>query len=228
MTVLILAESWDTGASAVARGVVARRGPGSVAGLAPHQLATAQRWVHRVSPRGETETEIVTADGRRLDSATVTAVLNRIDGIPPIRFSRSPARDHDYAGMELHALFVSWLAGLSAPVLNPVTGIGPAHLRPGRHWLTAARRAGLPLARFGWSPGSQVGEVLVVGEHAHGSLAARFGGGCLEVARDTGCPLLEFRFARAGGAVALAGVSARPGLQAPAAAAAVAEFLAQS
>lgn len=242
MTVLIVANGEDPGAAAVAATIAARRGPRSVFFVTPWQLATASSWTHTVSARGTASTEIVTASGSRLGSDDVTAVLNRMDGIPPVRFARSTPRDRDYAVMELHALVVSWLSGLPGPVVNPMTGNGPAHQRPELYWLLAAQQAGVPVRRLSRAtsaralaarsparsqapPGTPKGAVLVVGRHAHGALASLFGHGCIEVAEKTGCPLLEFRFVQVGGDLLLAEVNPRPALLKARAVTAVAEYL---
>lgn len=237
MTVLVLAGDEDPGAAAVASAVAARRGAHAVTVVSPRQLAVARRWVHTVAPDGTTATEIRLSDGGCVPGSP-GAVLNRIDGVTPVRFARANARDRDYAAMELHALFVSWLAGLPCPVVNPVNGNGSAGLLAPPYWLLAARRAGLPVVRAGRTVGTRAGHhatpsparfpagtVLVAGRHASGVLAGRFGERCLEVARATGCPLLEFRFVRETGAVRLSAVDPRPGLRDPAEVAAVADYL---
>ena len=237
MTVLILADEGDPGAAAVASAVAARRGAHAVTVVSPRRLAVARRWVHTVAPDGTTATEIRMSDGVCVPGSP-GAVLNRIDGVSPVRFARAAARDRDYAAMELHALFVSWLAGLPCAVVNPVTGNGSAGLLPPPYWLLAARRAGLPVVRTGRTVGTRAGHhatgsaarfpagsVLVTGRRASGALAGRFGDGCVEVARATGCPLLEFRFVRENGAIRLSAVDPRPGLHGPAEVAAVADYL---
>lgn len=238
MTVLVLAGGEDSGAAAVASAVAARRGGSAVTVVSPRRLAAASRWVHTVAPDGTTATEIRLADGGCVPGSPA-AVLNRIDGVTPVRFACAGARDRDYAAMELHALFVSWLAGLPCPVVNPVNGNGSAAPAAPPYWLLAARRAGLPVVRTGRTVGTRAGRhrvtppaaripagsVLVAGRHAAGALAGRFGEGCVEVARATGCPLLEFRFVRESGAVRLAAVDPRPGLHDPADVAVVAGYL---
>ncbi|QKV72713.1 hypothetical protein [Amycolatopsis sp. Hca4] len=236
MTVLILAGGGDSGAAAVASAVAARRGACAVTVVSPRRLAVAKRWVHTVAPDGTTATEIRLADGGCVPSSP-SAVLTRIDGVPPVRFARAGARDRDYAAMELHALFVSWLAGLPCPVVNPVNGNGSAAPAALPYWLLAARRAGLPVVHTGHTVGTRagryspppervpVGSVLVAGRHVTGDQAGRFGEGCAEVARATGCPLLEFRFAREAGAARLSAVDPRPALHDPAHVAVVAGYL---
>ncbi|MEU0534832.1 hypothetical protein [Amycolatopsis tolypomycina] len=237
MTVLVLADDGDSGAAAVASAVAARRGGSAVTVVSPRRLAVASRWVHTVAPDGTAATEIRLAGGGCVPCSPA-AVLNRIDGVTPVRFARAGARDRDYAAMELHALFVSWLAGLPCPVVNPVNGNGSAAPAALPYWLLAARRAGLPVVHIGRTVGTRAGHraappaartpagsVLVAGRHTAGALARRFGDGCAEVARATGCPLLEFRFVREAGAVRLSAVDPRPGLHDPADVAVVAGYL---
>lgn len=87
------------------------------------------------------------ASGRRLVSAGVGCVLNRILDLTPPAFARADARERDYAAAELQALMVSWLAGLGCAVVHTPGGVGPLAARSRRQWLAGAVRAGVPVAR---------------------------------------------------------------------------------
>ena len=67
--------------------------------------------------------------------------------------------------------------------------------------------------------------LLVAGERVVGPLAGRFGEACRAVAQRAGCSLLEFRFARLDGELALLEVDPLPPLSEPWAEAATVELL---
>jgi hypothetical protein len=195
--VLVLARGDDLGAWAVAVAIARRQGRDAVTVVRPEQLATG-RWVHRVTSDGA-RTKVSLAGGLDLVDHDIGAVLNRIDGIPPLRFLRSSERDRAYAGAELEALFVSWLHGLDCPVVNPIDAHGPFGRWTRLRWLTLAADLGLPIADRQPAPRpyavqSPDQDVVVVGQAVFGRLAPRFGGSCTEVARAAGCSLVAFRF----------------------------------
>lgn len=112
---LILADRHDI----VAAGVAARMSAagGEWTWLSPLDLATAS-WTHTVGGGGAVSTRVRTAGGFTADLVAVTGVLNRIAWLPPVPYSS--ADDRDYAVMERHALHTSVLAGVAAPMANPV------------------------------------------------------------------------------------------------------------
>ncbi len=75
------------------------------------------------------------------------AVLNRIRCLTIPRFQRASAKDQEYAGAELQAVVVSWLAELGDRVVHPVRR---HHLvtsaLPLQHWAATAAACGLPVA----------------------------------------------------------------------------------
>jgi hypothetical protein len=166
--------------------------------------------------------------------ASVRAVLNRVRYLPVPHFRRASARDRDYATAELHALVASWLGSLGDQVVQPVRThpwVTPWLSR--QRWVQAAADAGLPVEQRRLTsappalppdgartvaPPAEVPHpltVLVAGTAVGGALADRFGGGCLAAARAIGLPLLEFRFAMAGGEPCLAEVDPLPSLLEP-------------
>ncbi len=75
------------------------------------------------------------------------AVLSRIRCLTIPRFQRASAKDQEYAGAELQAVVVSWLAELGDRVVHPVRRhhlLTPAV--PLQHWGAAAAACGLPVA----------------------------------------------------------------------------------
>ena len=139
---LILADRDDVVAADVAARTSATGGEWTW--LSPLDLATAS-WTHTV-PGGRTgavATRIRTAGGFTADLASFTGVLNRVAWLPPVPYSS--ADDRDYALMERHALHTSVLAGIAAPMANPVRPpslSGP--MLDAVAWLALAARARIP------------------------------------------------------------------------------------
>jgi len=89
----------------------------------------------------------------------------------------------------------------------PVDGRAPAEVVPDETQMIAA------------------GMVLVAGVQVVGALAPRVGAGCAALARTTGYPLLELRFAEILGALTLVSVETLPALDTPAAVAAATDLI---
>ena len=161
----------------------AERLPG--AGLDPLCLVTdadlaGAVWEHRLDDDG-VATRLTLADGRLLASSEVEGTLNRLIQAPAgLMMALLPA-DRDYAFQEFSALFLSWLASLPGPVLNPpgTRGLGGAWRSP-TEWAVLAAEAGVPFAPVtfdstdegpdadawrAWPPYAPIEEdVIVVGE----------------------------------------------------------------
>lgn len=239
---LILAHAADAGAELVAASAVRRFGAHAVRILRPEVLSLAS-WSHRVDSHGRATTRLTWPNREPIEDDGVAAVLNRIRYLPLPRFHRAPAKDRDYASLEMQALVTSWLSGFGARVVHVVR----AHpwltpVLPCQHWSVAAAACGLPVARrtissslraFGLhsrrmpaepcgSDGESVtssaaafSKVLVAGTRTGGSLSPTFGPPCARVARTLGFPLLEFRFAIAQDSTALVEVDPFPSLLEP-------------
>jgi hypothetical protein len=104
------------------------------------------RWVHHVTSAGARVT-VTLADGRRIDSADIAAVLNRTFLAPFTVMAQSQWPDSAYARSEQSAFALSWLQALAPVVLNPpvARGLGGAW-RSATEWFGLAQRAGLPCA----------------------------------------------------------------------------------
>ena len=78
-----------------------------------------------------------------------------------------------------------------------------------------------------WDPptGSEDETLLVAGDEVVGPLGDIFGARCREVARRAGCTLLEFRFGRIGGELAILEIDPLPSLANPATVVATADLL---
>ncbi|MEP6764773.1 MAG: hypothetical protein ABJB66_10705 [Gemmatimonadaceae bacterium] len=141
MTLLILADA-ARDATAVRLAVLANQSASATL-IAPVELALAEHWVHRVQGRA-VSTSFTTRNGVTIDSASVVGVFNRLWVVPVSPLTQFRAVDRDYAQAELHALAVSWLAGLHCPVVNAASphALCSSPLTMLR-WQILAHRAGL-------------------------------------------------------------------------------------
>jgi hypothetical protein len=212
---LVVADASDRGARAVAEVVASRHGNHAVRTVAPATLTTLATWRHRIVD-GRASTTLRLPDGTWLADPPAAVVLNRTRWV--ITPTMASEVDRQYAVMELHALLLSWLAGLRAAVVNPPTpanlaGVGLAELdllaRLARRGLpvrtlelTTQRRASSAVPGidadppYRWSPAPvRQATVLVAGRTA---LGAPSGSEtlCLRVAEVLGCPLLGIDLAR--------------------------------
>jgi hypothetical protein len=245
---LVVADASDRGAHAVAEVVAARHGAQAVRRVAPATLTTTAAWEHRIVA-GRPSTSLRLPDGTWLADPPAAVVLNRTRWvIPPTMSSEA---DQQYAVMELHALLLSWLAGLDGLVVNPPTpsnlaGVGVTDL----DLLARLARRGLPIRTlelttqrrsataapaahadppYRWSPEpSGRARVLVAGSTTVGapSAADRL---CREVAEALRCPLLEVSVVReVDRGWVVAAVDPLPALDAPAEVRAVADLIDRS
>ena len=205
---LVVADAADRGAHGVAEEVAARHGASEVVVVTPAALTTAATWEHRIVD-GRPSTRITLPTGHQLDDRPAAVVLNRVRWVvPPVMASEV---DRGYAVMELHALLLSWLAGLATPVVNPPTPAGLAGVqREELDLLAWLSRLGLPTrtfllstevrARSGradagpppyrWSPGSTGScRALVVGDEVLDA-PSEVAGLCRSVSAAVRCPLL--------------------------------------
>ncbi len=144
-SVVVLAHAHDRGAVAVSRAIADRHGDSAVHVVQASELGRAPRWSHAIDARGSVTGDVALQSGTVLAADGIGCVFNRLVGIVPPAFARAPARERDYAAAEMHALLVSWLAGLGRPVINPVAGLFGNPSR--RQWLTRAVAAGIPVMR---------------------------------------------------------------------------------
>jgi hypothetical protein len=88
---------------------------------------------------------VVLASGTVLAPDAIGCVLNRCFAVAAPAFARAQPRERDYAAAEMHALVVSWLAGLGRPVINRAETMLGSTSR--RQWLMQAIAAGIPVVR---------------------------------------------------------------------------------
>src|SRR5437762_118469 len=111
-------------------------------------LRHALGWGHRLGREGTT-VRIELADGRTIDSGRIRGVLNRVAFVPPPA-AGTVGPDQAYAQQELHAFWLSWLASLPGPILNPPSpqGLGGPWYDQ-TEWLMLAARARLATVPYG-------------------------------------------------------------------------------
>lgn len=207
---LVVADASDQAAREVAEVVATRHGAQAVRTVAPATLTTLATWRHRIV-EGRTSTSLRLPDGSWLADPPAAVVLNRTRWvITPTMVSEV---DRQYAVMELHALLLSWLAGLDAAVINPPTpsnlaGVGLTDL----DLLAHLARRGLPVRTlelttqrrtssaapgtdadppYRWSPAAaRRARVLVAGRAVLGTPSGTETL-CRHVAEALRCPLLQ-------------------------------------
>jgi hypothetical protein len=107
------------------------------------QLVYGARWEHRVGSWGA-HTVVRLGDDRVIDSADVTAVVNRLAWLDAEAHVAASCADREYAGEEIRALALSWLHGFGGRALNRPTALGLCgRWRSDREWRLVARRAGI-------------------------------------------------------------------------------------
>ncbi len=208
--ILILAGapvSWlDRSAGEVAGSIVDLRGPDGIIAVGAIELASAG-WSHRVVD-GRATTTVRLKDGTTIDTEDVGAVLNLVQVLPAIGFSRSSERDRAYAEMELQALFVSFLRSFRCPVVNQVDGHGPLGVWSPLRWAALAHRCGIDTWPDVHSTGSRLltqrtaptavpvaaTNVTIVGEQVLGAASTRHADQCRRLAKVSGCELLGLTF----------------------------------
>lgn len=146
--ILVLAHLDDTGAVRVFKALRERLGPHGVKLVSSEEIVMAPGWSHAVDPE-TTESSLRLADGGEVHDSALTLVFQRLRYLPMPHFALAAAADRDYATMEMHALVLSWLTGLSCPVINPPATQGLAGREPGfLEWMKSAGDAGLPTLAF--------------------------------------------------------------------------------
>jgi len=203
---MVLAHSGDASALWAYTRLQARRPVDLV--LVEDLEAPGTGWVHRVGTSGGS-VEIRLADGRRVNSAGVDAVLNRVM-VPPAGTAAAVAApgDGEYARGEITAFTISWITALAATVVNtPSTQGLCGRWRPALAWRVLAARAGLPVVPLdldstrpdpdhGQLNGQAGTTVLTIdGALLHPAAPAAVRDGAARLAELSGTPLLGLRFA---------------------------------
>ena len=119
---LVLTEPTDPDGAWLAHGLQAR-GLDPVLHLTTDDLVEGATWAHTVGEHGA-GFRVRLADGTTLRSEQIAGVVNRIGYITPAHVIDVVEADREYVLHELNAFFMSWLASVQAPVLNPPTARG--------------------------------------------------------------------------------------------------------
>jgi hypothetical protein len=141
--------------------------------VAVEQLVYARRIVHRIDSAGD-RSVIDLFDGRKLDSATIAGLVNRIRFLPQQHLTRVAASDRSYAADELRAWLLAWLDSLPCPVINrarPQDLGGLWH-----HPATVAHQAavaGLPFGEGSQDPEAQRSAIVVFEGKVFGPILPR-------------------------------------------------------
>lgn len=214
---LVLAD--DEGARASARALSAARPDLAVLCCSGGQLGSA-RWSHRVDASGRARTTLRLAGHTVADDDLALVWFRAPLRVPPALAGATPA-DQEYALAELHALVVSWLASLGERAVNRPDGdsaSGPSS--SAAVWRHRARQAGLAAAdpaaatsarlvpgwqgspddvRRPWQAPTLVARrLLVAGSRVLTSCDDDEAARARDLARDTGCRLLEVLFDASG------------------------------
>lgn len=208
---LILYEEYDLSAAWLADRLRAR-GRAVRALTAATLGAETLRWHHRLGAGG-VDFILTHSNGQTLSRDDCGGVVNRLHYLPLALLARIGGEDEDYARSELYALFLSWMAALPTPILNPPTPQGLAgNWRHPSAWTMLAQAAGLPVVAWrqdsageperDWTIAEQPGEICVVavggrlvqpGWPATIDLTAAVEHGCIALARAAGVRLLGVR-----------------------------------
>ena len=115
--ILVIAEPGDAAALWLSERMRLRADVGVVT---PTQLVCSRSIIHRMSDAGAAS-RIALVSGPVIDSQHLTGVVNRLSEPPTAHFTHATPADRDYAGQELYAFLLGWLASLSCPVINRPT-----------------------------------------------------------------------------------------------------------
>ena len=222
---LVLTERTDPDGAWLTHGLQAK-GLDPLLHLTTDDLVEGATWAHTVGEDGAAFT-VRLADGTTIRSEQIAGVVNRIGYITPAHVIDVVDADREYVLQELNAFFMSWLASVQAPVLNPPTARGLAGAwRPRSEWAHLASQAGLdhvPVTSSdsGLDPvrlGTEhegLTAITVAGGIVDNGLAEDMRQASLRLAELAETPLLGIEFAMNGeGDLVLAGVTPQPSLQA--------------
>lgn len=177
-----------------------QRGATALELVSVEALVCAPHWEHRLAADGTTRTIVRLADGRTIDSAAVSGVLNRVAAVPDTHLAGASAADREYARQEWWALLLGWLASLQGVINRPAPFAlaGPAY--PEAHWRWLAAAAGLHPhpdfvdGRLAPDPGRL--RAIVLDDRTFGPpLPRAVARGAVDLARSAGARLLGVDFA---------------------------------
>ena len=142
--ILVICEPEDTCGLWLVTEIAKRGWP--VEHILPDEFMIGSRLSLRVSNR-HSSVELGLADGRSFSESAIRGVINRMTGFPRPAFHETADQDMIYAGEEMRAATVAWLAGLSCPVLNlPTPYSASGMLMHESRWRQWAGRYGIRTA----------------------------------------------------------------------------------
>lgn len=210
---IVLSQKHDICAQWLAAGLRARSAS-LVEWVHDEDLRDAASWRCEIGEAGN-GVVIELADGRRLDSSSTGAVVNRLLVVPPRSAARAPPSDREYVEQEFLAFYVGWLNSFSGVVLNRACPQGlSGAMRTATDWAFRAARAGLEIdlrrERLSDSPETHLGaaqrdpercyvelfvaDTYVVTERPYPRAPSSVCEGCVALARDSGTPLMGVEF----------------------------------
>ena len=167
------------------------RGLSPLTVVTPELLHYSFRWDHRLSHGQPPSIAFTLADGSRIDGREVRGVLNRMTAVPEAVLGSLAPADRDYARQEWSALHVSWLSGLTAPVLNVPHSQGLCGAwRHVSEWIWMAGLAGLDTGPYAqYAPTSDLEALAMPGSTLEWAAGIERGGPARTVFVIDGCPV---------------------------------------
>jgi len=191
-------------------------------------------WRHHLPPNGASEAVV---SGRVVATEEIAGVLTRLPYVDENELDHIIPEDRAYVSAEMTAFLVSWLSGLTCPVLNrptPTCLTGP-NWRPER-WVHAAAQLGIPVSpvRRDVTPTSKAWKevprpplltVTIVGDRWFGRIDHALGVQAQRLAKAAGVGLLAVHFEATELGCALLGVDVQPDFSSSEVADAILEYL---
>ena len=191
-------------------------------------------WHHHLPENGGSQAVV---GGRVVTTKGIAGVLTRLPYVDEGELHHIVPEDRAYVSSEMTAFLVSWLSGLTCPVLNrpsPACLIGP-NWRP-EQWVHLAAQLGIavcPVRRDVTTTGEARNEVhrppllpvTVVGDRWFGGVEHTLGAQARCLAQAAGVDLLAAYFEATQSGYALRGVDLQPDVSSPEVADAILEYL---
>jgi hypothetical protein len=195
---------------------------------------SAAGWRHHLPVNGASRAVV---GGRAVETKDIAGVLTRLAYVGENELPHIVPEDRAYVSAEMTAFLVSWLSGLTCPVLNrpsPTCLTGPNWRQ--ERWMQTAAQLGIPVCpvRRHATLASKACEgagrpplqtVTVVGDSWFGGIDATQGSQARRLAQFAGVGLLAAHFQTTESGSALIGVDIQPDVSAPEVADAILEYL---
>jgi hypothetical protein len=169
--------------------------------LTPHDLSLCG-WRHYLGGSGPARAVV---EGCNVETAEIAGVLTRMPSVFEQELTEIVPEDRSYVAAEMTAFLLSWLSGLSCPVINHPTAAclaGP-YWRQER-WTRAAHDLGIPVHPLRRSirlaasqikiPAVRRVSLVVVGEHVYGTGSPELACQARRLAQGADCDLMAVEF----------------------------------